>query len=271
MTERADIELAREIAEGLKEGAFEPVFQPIARLSDGALAGFEALARWRRKDGTLIGPQSFLDAALAHDLMGQLSRYILHAATAAFGGWRAKAGPAENLFLTVNIPGGDLEKGDIVEQAARAVAAARLPAGALKIEVTEHQILRDPKAAAITAARLREAGVAVALDDFGAGFASLTWLADLPADTLKLDKSLIDGLLGGGRRLTIVRAVIALAHELGLDVVAEGVERADIRDLLVDLGCDYAQGHLFAPALSAGGAEALIHTLASAEPLVKLA
>lgn len=262
--------LAREIEAGLAEGAFEPVFQPIARLSDGALAGFEALARWRRPDGTLRTPAVFLETALAHDLMGAVSRRILFQAVETFARWRAVAVEARGLFLSVNMPGGDLERGELVGEAIALAQAAKLPPGALRVEITEQQILKDPDAAAAALTRLRAAGVAVAFDDFGSGFGSLAWLSRLPVDTLKIDRSFILGMLAGDRSGPIVRAVIALAHELGLDVVAEGVETAEARDRLSDMGCDYAQGHLFAPALGPDGAEALIATLASAEPLLTL-
>lgn len=269
MQDRSAAALAREIQHAIDHGGFEPVFQPIARLSDGALAGFEALARWRREDGSLSGPGQFLPTALTHELMGAVSQRILRQSVAILAQWRAAAPEAQGLFLTVNVPGGDLEKGRIVDEAIELAQAARLPAGALKIEVTEHQILKDPAAAAAALSRLRRAGLAVAFDDFGAGFASLAWLARLPVDTLKVDRSFTRDM-AQPRTEKIVRAVVALAHELGLDVVAEGVETPDVRDRLTDFGCDYAQGHLFAPPLSSGGAEALIRTLASADPLVRL-
>jgi c-di-GMP-specific phosphodiesterase len=270
MTDAADQALAAEIDAALTAGEFEPVFQPIARLADGALAGFEALARWRRSDGTLWGPDRFLRVALKHDLVGAISERILAAATHHYSRWRQSSTAAHGLFLTINIPGSQLERGDAVSLAVAASKAGQLPPGSLKLEITEHQILRDPKAAAAACAKLKEQGVGVALDDFGAGFASLTWLMNLPADTLKIDQSLVQGVGKQAKAERIVRAVIALAHELGLDVVAEGVEHAETREALGDMGCDYAQGHLFAPALSAGGAEALILTLASADPLVSL-
>jgi c-di-GMP-specific phosphodiesterase len=259
-----------EIDAALGEGRFEAVFQPIARLADGALAGFEALARWRRPDGALWGADRFVRAAIAADRLSAISQLVFTTAVGELARWRQTAPGAAGLFISANISGGDLERGDLVEAAIAAARAAELPPGALKLELTEHQILRDPDAAARACTRLRQAGVPVALDDFGAGFASLAWLARLPADVLKIDRSFVAAIERNVRAEKIVQHLIALSHDLGLTVIAEGVESAAVRERLADYGCDYAQGHLFAPALSAGGAEALIHTLASSDPLVSL-
>jgi len=266
----SDAELAHEIDAALTGGAFEPVFQPIARLTDGALAGFEALARWRRPDGELWGPDRFLRAATTHNKLRTISRFVLTRSVEQLARWRVLTPSAENLFLSVNISGADLEQGDLVSEALMLADAARLPGGALKLELTEHQILKDPDAAARACTRLRDGGVAVALDDFGAGFASLAWLARLPADTLKIDRSFVAAVTRNVRAEKIVRAMVLLAHDLDMDVIGEGVESVDVRERLHDFNCDYAQGHLFAPPLSAMGAEALILTLASADPLVTL-
>jgi c-di-GMP-specific phosphodiesterase len=266
----ADAALAAELDDALASGAFEAVFQPIARLNDGALAGFEALARWRRADGELWGPDRFLRVAAASDRLRTISRLVLARAVEQLARWRVLTQSAQGLFLSVNISGADLEQGDMVNEALMLAQAAPLPAGALKLELTEHQILKDPDAAARACTRLRDGGIGVALDDFGAGFASLAWLARLPADTLKIDRSFVAAIVKNERAEKIVRAMILLAHDLEMDVVCEGVESHDVRERLRDLNSDYAQGHLFAPALSARGAEALILTLASADPLVSL-
>ena len=266
----SDAELAAEMDAAIGAGAFEPVFQPIARLTDGALAGFEALARWRRPDGELWQPDRFLRAATTHGKLRMISRFVLSKAVEQVARWRVLTPSAAGLFLSVNISGADLEQGDLVNEAIALADAAKLTQGALKLELTEHQILKDPDAAARACVRLREAGVAVALDDFGAGFASLAWLVRLPADTLKIDRSFVAAITRNPRADKIVRALVMLAHDLDMDVIGEGVESREVHERLADFQCDYAQGHLFAPPLSAPGAEALILTLASADPLVRL-
>lgn len=262
-SEAARDALFRDIERALGTDEFEPVFQPVARLSDGALAGFEALARWRRAPETLAEPSAFVEEALARGLMGQISRRILLAACAIMRGWRAEG--VRGVFVSVNIVGHDLERDAFVAETLDILRAAGLPGGALRLEVTEQQVLRDPARIARALAQFRAAGVKILFDDFGSGFSSFTWLTRLPADALKFDHTLVAGLdAPDSAHRKIVRAMVPLAHDLGLETVAEGVETAAQRDILADLGCDYAQGHLFSPPLPAEGARALIDTLRTA-------
>lgn len=251
--------LFRDIERALADDEFEPAFQPVARLSDGALAGFEALARWRRAPETLAEPAVFIAEALARNLMGEISRRILLAACAIMRDWRE--GGVDGVFMSVNVVGQDLERESFVAETLDILHAADLPSGVIRLEVTEQQVLRDPPLIARQLARLRKAGVKILFDDFGSGFSSFTWLTKLPADALKFDQSLIAGIAEDGPHLKIVRAMVALAHELGLETIAEGVETQAQRDILADLGCDYAQGHFYAKALGASEARALIGTL----------
>lgn len=261
-TEAARDALFADIERAIAADAFEPAFQPVARLADGALAGFEALARWRQAPETLMEPSGFLEEAMARGVMGQISRRILLAACAVMRGWRASG--ADGVFVSVNVMGHDLERDDFVADTLDIVRAAGLPAGVLKLEVTEQQVLRDPPRIARALTQLRAAGVKILFDDFGSGFSSFTWLTKLPADALKFDQHLISGITEDGPHLKIVRAMVALAHELGLETIAEGVETEAQREILADIGCDFAQGHLFARPLGAAEARALIGKLKAA-------
>lgn len=248
--------LFRDIERAIAANAFEPVFQPVIRLADGKLAGFEALARWRQGPEELAEPSAFIEEALARNLLGEISRRILGSACALMRDWRAEG--LEHLFMSVNIVGHDLERDAFVAETLDVLTAAHLPPGAIRLEVTEQQVLRDPPAVARQLARLRAAGVKILFDDFGSGFSSFTWLTKLPADALKFDHALISGIADASSpHLKIVRAMNALAHELGLETIAEGVEAAAERDILTALGCDFAQGRLFAMPLSAAEARAM--------------
>ncbi|MDX2233349.1 MAG: EAL domain-containing protein [Hyphomonadaceae bacterium] len=262
MTSEARDALFRDIERAIVTDEFEPAFQPVARLSDGALAGFEALARWRRAPETLDGPSAFFEEAMARGVMGEISRRILLAACATMRGWRKDG--IDGVFISANVLGHDLEREDFVSETLGIVHAAELPPGVLKLEVTEQQILRDPPRIAAALAQLRAAGVKILFDDFGSGFSSFTWLTRLPADALKFDHHLISGITEDGPHLKIVRAMVALAHELGLETIAEGVETEAQREVLADIGCDFAQGHLFAKPLAAVEARALIGKLKAA-------
>ena len=248
---------------GLASGAFEPLYQPVARLGDGALAGFEALARWRREGGALAPTSAFLDAAIEHDLLGEISRAILMESARGMARWRRAAPQADNLFLSVNVAGRDLERGAVLPDVELALAQSGLPAHALRLEVTEHQVLRDPQAAGATLAAVRALGVKVLLDDFGAGYSSLHWLMRLPADALKFDSLLVAGVHRDGAERKILKAMTALARDLGLETIAEGVETVDQRDALMDLRVDYAQGYFYAQAMSEADAAALLAALSA--------
>jgi c-di-GMP-specific phosphodiesterase len=253
--------LEAELRAGLADGAFEPAFQPVARLADGALAGFEALARWRRKNGALDSTGAFLEAALARDLLGDISRMILFSASRQLAQWRRDVPQAEHLFLSVNVAGRDLERGGLLADVEAALGQSGLPGHALRLEVTEHQVLRDPALAAATLKAVRALGVKVLLDDFGAGYASLHWLMRLPVDAIKYDPVIVQGVGLDGPERKILRAMTGLAHELGLVVIAEGVETTAQKDALSDMGCDYAQGYLFAKGLDPREAQRLIAAL----------
>jgi c-di-GMP-specific phosphodiesterase len=262
MNKSADaLALEAELQAGVASGAFEPAFQPVARLADGALAGFEALARWRRVSGALAPTGVFLESALEQDLLGQISLTILFAACTQLAQWRRTVPQAEHLFLSVNVAGRDLERGALQADVEAALSQSGLPGHALRLEVTEHQVLADPARAAATLKAVRALGVKVLLDDFGAGYASLHWLMRLPVDAIKYDPVIVQGVGVDGPERKILRAMTGLAHELGLSVIAEGVETQAQRDALFDMGCDYAQGYLFAQALNPADAMALISAL----------
>jgi diguanylate cyclase len=169
--------------------------------------------------------------------------------------WRGEG--VDSVFFSVNVAGRDLERPEFVDEVLGVIAAAGIPATSIKIEVTEQQVLHDPALVGRQLARLREAGVQILFDDFGSGFSSFTWLTRLPADALKFDQSIIGPITARGRHYKIVSAMIALAHDLGLETIAEGVETEAQRDLLAALGCDFAQGHLYARALSEADARAM--------------
>jgi EAL domain-containing protein (putative c-di-GMP-specific phosphodiesterase class I) len=251
---------AQTLDAALAAGVFEPAYQPIARLSDGALAGFEALARWRVDGETVLDPSHFLSAAIDHGRLGAISKTVLTRACADMAAWRGAG--AQGLFLSANVAGPDLEQDEIVESVATALGAVNLAPELLRLEVTETQILRDPVGAARRLGALRAMGVRIAFDDFGAGYSSLTWLMRLPVDTIKFDSSLIADIARDGPERKILRAMITLAHDLGLDTVGEGVEEDVQREILSDLGCDYAQGRLFSMPLDRRQAAVLITSLA---------
>jgi EAL domain-containing protein (putative c-di-GMP-specific phosphodiesterase class I) len=235
--------LDRELATAIAEDAVILHFQPQIEVSSGRVLGVEALARW---DGA-AGPEDMFNRAAASNLSERLSRAVQRKALRLAGRW---TGPLAELRLSINLLAEDLERPGYERWLLNEIAAAGLAPERVTAEITESSLVADRPAAAARLAQLRAAGVRIAVDDFGTGYASLAYLTSLPLDTLKIDRGLIADIVGGSRDRIVVKAMIRLARELGLQVVVEGVEDPAQLDLLESWGCDLYQGFLGARALS---------------------
>lgn len=235
-------------------GRLEAFYQPFARLSDGAIVGMEALARWRRADGTIAEADTFLPKGPWTDENAEIGRAVAAEAIDAFAAWRKRT--RLDATLAINIIGKDLMDGSAARLAAQA-ALSGVPPGGLVMELTEHHALADLTRAAEALASLRAKGVRIALDDFGTGHSSLAWLARLPVDAIKIDQSFVARMLDVGPERTIIAAVLSLAREFGLEAIAEGVETESQRSALAARGCTFGQGRLYAMPLPAEEAFAM--------------
>ncbi len=240
-------------------GELMPYYQPIVRLSTGALSGFEALVRWRHPRRGLLTPDQFLPLCDEMGLMSELGALMMREAGHQLAAWRHNHRAAGELTVAVNLSTGEIDRPDLVSDVMRIRRETGLPAGALKLEVTESDVMRDPDRAAIILRNLREAGAALALDDFGTGFSSLSYLTRLPFDTLKIDRYFVRTMATNEGSAKIVSSVVKLGQDLSLEVVAEGVENAQMARQLLSLGCDYGQGFGYAPALSPQEAEVYLN------------
>lgn len=236
-----------------------PFYQPIVRLSTGALSGFEALVRWRHPRRGLLTPDQFLPLCEEMGLMSELGALMMRQAAAQLARWRLDHRAAGELTVAVNLSTGEIDRPDLVSDVMEIRRETGLPPGALKLEVTEGDVMRDPDRAAIILHKLREAGAALALDDFGTGFSSLSYLTRLPFDTLKIDRYFVRTMATNEGSAKIVSSVVKLGQDLALEVVAEGVENAQMARQLLSLGCDYGQGFGYAPALSPQEAEVYLN------------
>jgi c-di-GMP-specific phosphodiesterase len=243
----------------IARGELTPFFQPIVRLSTGALSGFEALVRWRHPRRGLLTPETFLPLCEEMGLMEELGAMMMREAAHQLAEWREKHAAAGELTVAVNLSTGEIDRTDLVHDVRTILKANSLPPGALKLEVTESDVMRDPDRAAIILGELRAAGAALALDDFGTGFSSLSYLTRLPFDTLKIDRYFVRTMATNEGSLKIVSSVVKLGQDLSLEVVAEGVENAGMARQLLALGCDYGQGFGYAPALSSQEAEVYLN------------
>ena len=239
----------------LGRGEIVPYYQPIVRFDTGEVSGFEALARWKHPRRGLLPPDEFLPLIDEMGLMADLGHHMIGAAAVQLAAWRRRKTGIEAMTISVNLSTGEIDRPGLVTDVAAMLARNSLPPGAIKLEVTEGEIMRDPDKAARVLHALRQAGAGIALDDFGTGFSSLSYLTRLPLDTLKIDRYFVRTMATNEGSGTIVRSVIKLGQDLNLKIVAEGVENAIMAKSLSDLGCDYGQGFGYAPALSAQEAE----------------
>ena len=250
--------LEAELRKAFISGEIHAWYQPIVDLKSGVIAGFEALARWVHPRRGVIPPDHFLTAARDLGMMTDLGTIILNSTVKCLARWREVYSLPAGFFVSVNLSAPEIERLYLVEDVSRLIREAGLPDKCLKLEVTESDVMRDPDATARVLEALRDAGAGFALDDFGTGFSSLSYLAKLPFDTLKIDRSFISTLKTDASSEKIVRAILTLGRDFGLDVVAEGVEDMALAEQLNSLGCHLGQGYGFAKALKPAEAEAFL-------------
>jgi len=252
----ARLRVESELRRGLDRGEVTAHYQPIVSLSSGQVCGVEALARWRHPERGWVQPGEFVPAAEETGLILDLGRRVLSEACRRAGAWRAVR--PGGLHVSVNLSVKQLAQADLVEQVRRTLEETGMEPARLRLEVTESVLVENPAAAAATLGRLKELGVRVWMDDFGTGYSSLSSLHSLPIDGLKVDRSFVQAMGGDGRAGQVVASVLAMARGLGLEVVAEGIERADQLAGLRLLGCDAGQGFLFSPAADAEALDRLL-------------
>jgi diguanylate cyclase (GGDEF)-like protein len=233
-------------------------YQPIMALHSGLLAGFEALVRWEHPDLGLLLPSEFVPVAEQSKLIIALTQAVLREACEQARTWREKFPPEFQFSISVNVPANYLLTPELITDISGLLAENHLPAEYLRLEMTESGIMEDPEAASLALARLSEIGVETYIDDFGTGYSSLNYLANLPVHALKIDRDFVSRLDIDERNSMIVRSVVALAHNLGLKVIAEGVETPHQLDYLKALKCEYGQGFLFSPARASDQATEII-------------
>jgi EAL domain-containing protein (putative c-di-GMP-specific phosphodiesterase class I) len=231
--------LVSDLRAALHDGAIEVHVQPQARLSDGAVVGVEALVRWQHPQFGWVPPDEFIPIAERSGLIGPLTTRVLVAKLGACAQWRAAG---HDLGVAVNLSARSLHDADLVDEVARLLRRHGVPADRLTLEVTEGSVMIDPTRAIALLHALRDLGIRLSVDDFGTGYSSMSYLSRLPVHEVKVDRSFVATLADGGDDVAIVRAIIDLGRNLGLDVVAEGVEDPAAWQLLKSMLCDLVQG-----------------------------
>ena len=256
LVRRREVQAA--LADAVKNSAFILAYQPIVSLTDGEIAGFEALVRWPHPEWGMMQPGQFIELAEETGDIVPLGSWVLGQAAADIVTWVRRAPRQAPLYVSVNVSARQFRDPGFVDGVRRVLAETGLAPSALILELTESVLLRRDERIYADLMELKLIGVKLAIDDFGTGYSSLSYLRELPIDVLKIDKSFVDGIGPSEQRLALVEGIITIAGTLHLNVIAEGIETEVQRDLLVSMGCQFGQGYLLAMPVEADHAEALM-------------
>ena len=256
------LSLAAELRHAIDAGEIAVYYQPKARLSDGSICGAEALARWNHSQRGPVRPDEFIPIAEQTGLVKPLTLYVIDRVLRQVAEWKDKG---LDISVAVNLSARSLLDLELPDQVLQLLERWSVAPDRLVLEITESFIMSDPLRAKAVVDRLSEIGVVLAIDDFGTGYSSLAYLKRLPIKELKVDRSFISEMLTDENDAVIVRSTIELGHNLGLSVVAEGVESFDQWTELASLGCDIAQGYFLSPAIPADELKAWVQTRISAD------
>lgn len=249
--------LESELRRALEREEISILYQPIVRLEDRSVAGFEALARWDHPKMGRMSPSEFIGIAEEIGLIVDLGLFMLERTARQLSAWQRNIKLRDPVFASVNVSSRQLLRHDLIHDLRTVLSRAGLARGSLKLELTESLVMENPEHAAQLLTRIRELGAGLALDDFGTGHSSLAYLQRFPFDTIKIDQSFVR-TNNKGTRPVILRSIVALAHDLGMDVVAEGAETDSDAVELFQLGCEYAQGYAFGEPMTADAARELL-------------
>jgi diguanylate cyclase (GGDEF)-like protein/PAS domain S-box-containing protein len=260
MRERAisRLQVETDLRNAIDNQQFAVQYQPIISLETRTITGFEALVRWRHPTRGMVSPIEFIPIAEDTGMIGQIGRLVLVESCKQMVAWQRQFGAAAPLVMCVNVSGRQLAHVDLASDIEVVLHETGLKASCLKLEITESAYIGDVHSAESTLKRLQSLGVEWSIDDFGTGYSSLSYLHQLQADTVKVDRSFVSRMGAEVNGSEMVSAIVALAQNLGMDVVAEGVETAEQLTQLVALGCEYVQGFYFSKPVDAAAADSLI-------------
>lgn len=251
---REQLPLEQDLRRAVEREEMEAYYQPIMSLADGRVAGFEALLRWHHPERGLLTPDDFIPLAEETGIIIDLGRFVLERAANDLSGWQKLFPLRRPLFVSVNVSSRQLLRHDLIQDIEEILAESKIEPASLKLEVTESLVMENPELAARMLRRIKKKGAGLSLDDFGTGYSSLSYIQRFPFDTLKIDRSFVSESPSKDEAYVIVQAMVMLAKGLGLDVVAEGVETVEQESHMTALGCGFAQGFRYGPAMRANEA-----------------
>jgi EAL domain-containing protein (putative c-di-GMP-specific phosphodiesterase class I) len=253
--ERLKLESA--LRRALERDQFSLHYQPKVDMASGQITGVEALLRWNHPELGLVSPGQFIPLAEETGLIVDLGLFVLDQTARQLSVWQRAMRSREPIFASVNVSSRQLLRHDLIHDIRTVLSRSSVARGTLKLELTESLVMENPEHAAQMLTRIRELGTGLSLDDFGTGHSSLAYLQRFPFDTIKIDQSFVR-TTSRGTRPVILKSIIALAHDLGMDVVAEGAETDSDAVELYQLGCEYAQGFAFGEPMDADAAMRLL-------------
>jgi EAL domain-containing protein (putative c-di-GMP-specific phosphodiesterase class I) len=242
--------VAAELRLAIDDAALFVLYQPVFDLHDGSMLGAEALVRWRHPQRGVIAPAEFIPVAERRGLISAIGEFVLNEACRQLAVWTTAGSCPEDLTIGVNISGRELRDPELAKRVASTLERHGIAPNRLVLEITENALLGELDDAHHTIEGLAQLGVRIALDDFGTGYSTLAHLRELQTNILKIDRSFVSQLGGQSRDREIIAAVTGMAHALGMTAIAEGVETEVQREELTAIGCDAAQGYLFARPLT---------------------
>jgi diguanylate cyclase (GGDEF)-like protein len=252
------LKLETDLRRALERGEFWVAYQPIVELDGDRVAGFEALVRWNHPERGLVSPAVFIPAAEETGLIIPLDLWVIREACRQMKAWQSQFPDALPLMLSVNLSSKQFAHPNLLDRLDEIIADTGIDPRCLRLEVTESVLMSQPETAAAKLRQLKERGMTLCMDDFGTGYSSLSYLHKFPFNVLKIDRSFVSRIGPGGENSEIVATIVALAHNLNMKVVAEGVETDEQVARLRALNCRYGQGYYFARPLAAAAAAALL-------------
>jgi len=249
------LKMESDLRHAIEREEFELYYQPIVAMPTGWISGFEALIRWNHPEHGLVSPVEFIPLAEETGMINEIGAWVLSNACKQIRDWQEKLNGEEVPPININVSGKQLAHGSLASLVINILNEMGIDGSRIKLELTETAVMENPTLASAMITQLKQHRVRIAIDDFGTGYSSLSYLHKFPIDTLKVDRSFINNIGEDGENSEIVNTIVMLAHSLGLDVVAEGIETKHQHQHLQFIGCDYAQGYLFASPMPA--AEAL--------------
>jgi EAL domain-containing protein (putative c-di-GMP-specific phosphodiesterase class I)/GGDEF domain-containing protein len=257
-SEETALRLERDMPAALERDEFSVVYQPIVSLTSHQIVGFEALVRWHHPAAGVIAPADFIPAAERTGFIVPLGRWVMRQACAQLNTWQDTIPSTADLWISVNLSGVQLKHATLVDEIASVIRECNVGPRALVLELTEGVACENPMAVRTILMQLRAMGVRISIDDFGTGYSSLSYLQQLPLDALKVDRSFVRSLGMQDESAAIVATMTSMARQLGLHVVAEGIENEEQLPLLRSLNCQSGQGYLFARPLEVDVATAML-------------